>query len=87
MWYIFKDIPIAILFKGLGITSDQEIVQMVGIEDFILEALTPCLYEAHSLQVFTQIQVLYARISIDFPTRSEINLGFFVEQKGAVVHW
>ena len=52
-----EDIPIAIIFKGLGITSDQEIVQLIGLEEYIMETLTPCIYEAHSHQVFTQIQV------------------------------
>jgi len=53
-----KDIPIVIIFKALGITSDQEIVQLIGLEDYIEESLTPCLYEAHSLQVFTQHQAI-----------------------------
>jgi DNA-directed RNA polymerase III subunit RPC2 len=52
-----EDIAIAIIFKGLGITSDQEIVQLIGLEDFIDETMTPCLYEAHSTQVYTQLQV------------------------------
>lgn len=51
-----EDIPIAIAFKAFGITSDQEIVQTIGLEDFIIEALTPCLYEAHAAQVYTQLQ-------------------------------
>ena len=51
-----EDIPLVIIFKALGITSDQEIIQLVGLEDHIVEALTPCIYEAHSLQVFTQQQ-------------------------------
>lgn len=53
-----EDIPISIIFKGLGITSDQEIVQLIGLEDFIDETLTPCLFEAHSLQIYTQLQAL-----------------------------
>lgn len=51
-----EDIPLVIIFKALGITSDQEIIQLVGLEDYVVEALTPCIYEAHSLQVFTQQQ-------------------------------
>ncbi|CAF0705914.1 unnamed protein product [Brachionus calyciflorus] len=51
-----EDIPLVIIFKALGITSDQEIIQLVGLEDYIVEALTPCIYEAHSYQVFTQQQ-------------------------------
>ena len=54
---IKQDISIAVIFKGLGITSDQEIVQLIGLEDFVEEALTPCLYETHFLQVYTQNQV------------------------------
>ena len=53
-----EDISIGIIFKALGITSDQEIVQLVGSEEFIDETLTPCLYEVHSLQVFSQLQAL-----------------------------
>ena len=53
-----KDISLAVIFKGLGITSDQEIIQLIGLEDYIEEALTPCIYEAHSHQVFTQTQVI-----------------------------
>lgn len=52
-----KDIPIGIIFKGLGIVSDQEIVQLVGLEEEIMEALIPCIYETHSHQVYTQLQV------------------------------
>jgi DNA-directed RNA polymerase III subunit RPC2 len=52
-----EDIPIAIIFKGLGITSDQEIIQLIGLEEYIMETLTPCIYEAHSHQIFTQAQV------------------------------
>ena len=51
-----EDIPIAIAFKAFGVSSDQEIVQMIGLEDYIIEALTPCLYEAHAAQVYTQLQ-------------------------------
>lgn len=54
---IWKDISIAIIFKGFGIVSDQEIIQLIGLEEFVVEALTPCIYEAHNHQVFTQNQV------------------------------
>lgn len=29
---------------------------MVGLEEHIVEALTPCIYEAHAHQVYTQLQ-------------------------------
>ena len=50
------DIPIIVVFKAFGISTDQEIIQLIGLEDYIVEALTPCIYEAHSAQVFTQLQ-------------------------------
>lgn len=50
------DINIAIIFKGFGITSDQEIIQLIGLEEEIMSDLTPTLYECHSAQVFTQLQ-------------------------------
>jgi DNA-directed RNA polymerase III subunit RPC2 len=53
-----EDISIGIIFKAFGITSDQEIVQLVGSEEFIDETLTPCIYEVHALQVFSQLQAL-----------------------------
>ena len=52
------DIPIVIIFKAMGIESDQEIVQMIGSEDQILSAVAPCLEECHKAQVFTQTQAL-----------------------------
>jgi len=53
-----EDIPIAIIFKAMGIESDQEIVQMIGTEDEILSAMAPCLEECHKAQVFSQNQAL-----------------------------
>lgn len=54
---LFQDVPIVIVFKAMGIESDQEIVQMVGSEEQILVAMVPCLEECHQAQVFTQTQV------------------------------
>jgi polyhydroxyalkanoate synthesis regulator protein len=36
---------------------DQEIVNLIGLEEDVMNALIPSLYECHSLQVFTQLQV------------------------------
>ena len=52
-----QDMPIAIIFKAMGVESDQEIVQMIGNEDQVLAAFAPCLEECHKAQVFTQNQV------------------------------
>ena len=46
-----------IVFKGMGIESDQEVVQMIGTEDKFLAALAPCLEECHRTSTFTQTQV------------------------------
>ena len=52
-----QDIPITIVFKAMGVESDQEVVQLVGSEEKVLVAMAPCLEECHRTQVFTQIQV------------------------------
>ncbi|CAH1800113.1 unnamed protein product [Owenia fusiformis] len=53
-----EDVPIAIVFKAMGIECDQEIVQMIGSEENVLTAVAPMLEECHKAQVFTQTQAL-----------------------------
>jgi DNA-directed RNA polymerase III subunit RPC2 len=48
---------VIIVFKGMGIESDQEIVQMIGTEEKFLAALAPCIEECHRAGVSTQTQV------------------------------
>jgi len=48
---------VIIVFKGMGIESDQEVVQMIGTDDKFLAALAPCLEECHRAGTFTQTQV------------------------------
>ncbi|XP_070566303.1 DNA-directed RNA polymerase III subunit RPC2-like [Ptychodera flava] len=55
---VSEDIPIAIMFKAMGIECDQEIVQMIGTEDQVLSAIAPSLEECHRTQIFTQTQGL-----------------------------
>lgn len=45
-------IPISIVFKAMGVISDQEISTMVGIKD--LRKITPTLEECHTLKIYTQ---------------------------------
>ncbi|XP_066991105.1 DNA-directed RNA polymerase III subunit RPC2 isoform X2 [Anabrus simplex] len=52
------DVPIVIVFKAMGITSEQEIVQMVGTEPLIMQKFAPSLEECHKANVFTQTQAL-----------------------------
>ena len=53
-----EDIPIITAFKGMGVTSDQEIVQMVGSDEKTLTALAPSIEECANLGIFTQLHAL-----------------------------
>ncbi|XP_012274877.1 DNA-directed RNA polymerase III subunit RPC2 isoform X1 [Orussus abietinus] len=56
---IFQDdIPITLLFKAMGIVSDQEIMQLIGTEEEFMKKFLPTLEECHVLCVFTQNQAL-----------------------------
>ncbi|PIK58488.1 putative CCR4-NOT transcription complex subunit 11 [Apostichopus japonicus] len=52
-----EDVPIVVVFKALGLESDQDVVQMVGTEDSLMSQFAPNLEECHRLQIFTQTQV------------------------------
>ncbi|OWR44164.1 DNA-directed RNA polymerase [Danaus plexippus plexippus] len=52
------DIPICVVFKAMGICSDQEIMQLVGTDDAIAKKMAPCIMDCHNLKVFTQNQAL-----------------------------
>ncbi|KAF1780026.1 DNA-directed RNA polymerase, subunit 2 [Phytophthora cactorum] len=53
-----SDIPIVIVFRGMGVESDQEIVSLVGSESDICDAMSASFEEASDLKVFTQQQAL-----------------------------
>ncbi len=53
-----KDVPIAVIFKAMGVISDQEIVQMVGTDDNVMTSFAASLEECHRAGVFTQLQAL-----------------------------
>jgi len=53
-----KDVPVTIIFKGMGVISDQEIVQMVGTEDNIMTKFSASLEECNRAGVYTQEQAL-----------------------------
>lgn len=53
-----EDLPIAIVLKGMGMETDQEIVQLVGSEAMYLDGIAPSLHEASQNSVFTQEQAL-----------------------------
>mmetsp|Transcript_14568 Transcript_14568/g.59113 ORF Transcript_14568/g.59113 Transcript_14568/m.59113 type:complete len:293 (+) Transcript_14568:444-1322(+) len=51
---IVEDIPVVIVFKAMGMESDQEIMQLVGSESEFVEAFTRSLEEAATLKILTQ---------------------------------
>jgi len=53
-----KEAAVAVVFKAMGVVSDQEIVQMVGTEDKVMTSFAASLEECHRLGVFTQEQAL-----------------------------
>lgn len=53
-----EEIPVAIIFKAMGIASDQEIMQLVGIDTETQKRLAPSLLEAANHKVYTQQRAL-----------------------------
>ncbi|KAM9988280.1 hypothetical protein ACTFIZ_003620 [Dictyostelium cf. discoideum] len=53
-----EDIPVAIVLKGMGIETDQEMAQLVGSDDVFLNAITPSLEECQKCGVHTSAQAL-----------------------------
>lgn len=47
-----------VVFKALGIVSDQQIVQMIGTESNILSKFSYSLHECANLEIFSQNQAL-----------------------------
>ncbi|XP_011873023.1 PREDICTED: DNA-directed RNA polymerase III subunit RPC2 [Vollenhovia emeryi] len=52
------DIPIAVVFKAMGIISDLEIMQMVGTQEVYLHKFAASLEDCQELGVFSQNQAL-----------------------------
>ena len=50
------DIPICIIFKAMGVLSDQEIVQLIGYDfmDYLIESMA----EAHNANIYSRHQAL-----------------------------
>ena len=51
-----------VIFKAMGIESDQEIIQMVGTEEDVLNTFAASLEECNNLEVYTKIQVSFTQI-------------------------
>lgn len=50
--FLLQPIPISVIFKAMGVISDQEICQLTGLSD--LRKFTPTLEECHNLKIYTQ---------------------------------
>lgn len=55
---MLQPISICVMFKAMGITSDQEIFQMIGTDDDTFRKFAPTLEECHNLNIRTQDQAL-----------------------------
>ncbi|GMH45532.1 hypothetical protein BSKO_13489 [Bryopsis sp. KO-2023] len=53
-----EEINAAVVLRGMGLTSDQEIVQVVGQESAVVSYLVPTLNECKALGVFSSKQAL-----------------------------
>ena len=55
----FSDaVPVGVVFKAMGMISDQEIVQLIGSEEEVVSVFAPSLEECANLKIFTQLQAL-----------------------------
>ncbi|GAQ79190.1 DNA-directed RNA polymerase III subunit 2 [Klebsormidium nitens] len=52
------EVPIVVVLKAMGMASDQEIVQMVGMDPVYADLLAPSIQECAALGIFTQQQAL-----------------------------
>lgn len=53
-----EDLPVAVILKAMGVQSDIELVQLVGSEPEIVDAMALLMEEPVKLSIFTQIQAL-----------------------------
>ncbi len=53
-----NEIPIFVIFKAMGIQSEQEIAQMIGSEGAYLDAISLSMQECLQLGIYTQKQAL-----------------------------
>ncbi|XP_078485714.1 DNA-directed RNA polymerase III subunit RPC2 isoform X2 [Ciona intestinalis] len=51
-----EDMPICVIFKAMGVESEQSIMQLIGTEENVMSMFSPSLEDCHKLEVFTQLQ-------------------------------
>lgn len=52
-----EDIPLVIALKAMGLESDQEIIQLIGVEPDIIDLFSGSIEEPYNIGVYTQLQV------------------------------
>ncbi|ODM89001.1 DNA-directed RNA polymerase III subunit RPC2 [Orchesella cincta] len=52
------EVLIPIIFRAMGIESDEEMVQLIGTEDWAISMFIPSIEECHNLKIFTQHQAI-----------------------------
>lgn len=53
-----EDIPIAVIFKAMGVVADQEIMQLIGVTEEIQKKFGPSLIDVVEQQIYTQQRAL-----------------------------
>ena len=83
-----EDIPLVIALKAMGLESDQEIIQLIGIEPDIVDLFSGSLEEPYNIGVYTQQQVLQlywkVRHGLEHYTLSVKRMHFIL---GSALHW
>ena len=65
----------------MGIESDQEIIQMIGIEEEVMNYFAATIEEGNMLQIYTKVQVLRSFVFQAFALGIELNLLFLSLKK------
>ena len=58
-----KEVGVVVVFKAMGVVSDQEIMQMVGVEPEMLDLMSPSLEECVDREILTAMDALGVRPS------------------------
>nr|CAB3265030.1 DNA-directed RNA polymerase III subunit RPC2 [Phallusia mammillata] len=51
-----EDMPVCVVFKAMGIESDQAIMQLIGTDENLMSLFAPSIEECQKLEIFTQLQ-------------------------------
>ena len=77
----------AIIFKAMGIISDQKIVQMIGMEPHVMDALVPSLEECAKSIILTQQKALmYLYQRLDYKRYSFVDSARETLANGLLIH-